>query len=68
MNHFINTSNPSSNPAYDVVVPLDMKSVLNPLEPELSAQCTLQNTHDFNGCPLLCMFGFPRITMHVDYS
>lgn len=47
MNHFINTSNPSSNPAYDVVVPLDLKSVLNPLEPELSAQCTLQNTHYF---------------------
>jgi len=68
MNHFMNISNSSSNPAYDVVVPLDMKCILNPLEPELSAQCTLQNTHDFNGCPLLCMFGFPKITMHVDFS
>jgi len=47
---------------------LDMKCILNPLEPELSAQCTLQNTHDFNGCPLLYMFGFPRITMYVDCS
>lgn len=68
MNRFINTSNPSSNPAYDAIVPLDMKSVLNPLKSKLSAQCTLQNTHDFNGCPLLCMFDFPRIIMHVDYS
>jgi hypothetical protein len=31
-------------------------NIFNPLEPELSAQCTLQKTEDFNGCPLLCMF------------
>ena len=31
-------------------------SVLNPLMPEVSAQCTLQETWDLSGRPLLHMF------------
>jgi len=30
-------------------------SMINPLTAELSAQCTLQNTQDLNGCLLLCI-------------
>jgi len=37
-------------------VSLQSCSVLNPLVPEVSAQCTLQKTNISNGYPLLCTF------------
>jgi len=41
---------------------------INPLELELSAQCTLQKTRVLNGCILLCMFLTYNCSGLLDFS
>jgi hypothetical protein len=41
---------------------------ISPLEPELSAQCTLQKLQDLNGYPLLCMFLGNGFIGHLVFS
>jgi hypothetical protein len=49
--------------------------MINPMTLELSAQCTLQNTQDLNGCLLLCKIlgkiqwttSFLTVTLHTEF-